>query len=243
MELIQPPTDNLYKFGAIAGLVLFALGWILPPRSYQPMEEAFLAFEQAWEESELEKENWVSRSMGFDEVEASREAITTESGGEASHFTSAADERRAYLDYFADMDEWFLRHIHLGVPEFEEQFSKEAVRENFKLRRGWSEEQLDAYIAAKAYLAENQVVIQEAKQLRVKFMAVRRKLERAWYLQDVHTDDFGWIRLMCRGGMLLVFACFPLWYWKVQRIHDKMLRVDLDLKLAQGRSGVGEPPE
>src|SRR6185295_11203044 len=31
LDLIKPPTDNLYKFAAIFGLVLFVVGFVFPP--------------------------------------------------------------------------------------------------------------------------------------------------------------------------------------------------------------------
>src|ERR1041384_7117063 len=67
IDLIKPPTDNLYKFAAIFGLVLIVVGFVFPPWLFYRSSLELLKSFAGQDELEVYQKFAADRNWVFDE--------------------------------------------------------------------------------------------------------------------------------------------------------------------------------
>jgi hypothetical protein len=232
MEPFKPPTDNLYKFIAIAGLVL-SLGCVwqmnkLHSYAYETMERYDSVRNSQMRRragdklsvypSLIVKDKW-PKHPSFDEVEA------------------RDDARRTYMEYADSLGELLYEESATPTEKSKsEYFSREDVKSFFKIEKGIEREKYDSFVSQMTVSEFAELVrpeIESARQERADLVQELDLLRDTWRAIDWFYLAFRWAGLLAWVGGGVSVIGFIAWYVQVQRWEDQLLKARAKVELAK----------
>jgi hypothetical protein len=221
------PTDSLYKFIALFGIVLFAFGAWYPEQKFRTASAAM-------------RETLKQDDLGRIKVERKKEQvdrISKELGAKSDALVekqAQLEQARAYLiDKNKELESKLAKLTELAkltknVKEKElvdltaqyEAVNRELEQHVAKVREH-TEEVKTLTAERNALLPQQEEVIDE---LKAQTIINKRSTEA---LESLNAQALSWLVMQwgsCLVGIVLIFLGFILWYRKVQRYQDAMLR-------------------
>jgi hypothetical protein len=228
--LPKPPTDNLYKFVAIAGLAVSAFCFVFPNQQAESLASKIDA--HATELLEFESK--------LNDLEVSGIQIRTDE--HASPYRAIAANKQEQADYHRAIDK-----LGSGLLEAETlsgkwaknaYFANAAVREFLKKTKGFTDSQYDTWVNGMT-VDEYQKLMEPyrtlAKTLRHDLFKYIGLLEATWELTERVEQYAKWAQWGTWFGLGIALLGFACWYFLLQRHQDALLRKQL-------KEAAGEKP-
>lgn len=218
MDLLTPPTDNLYKFIAVAGLaVALAAGYVL--------------------NNDIERISGLLRQTKGEEV-VLKAKLQSASEGNKSKLESTRELETRLLK---------LQQQETALEQEASAFkSREAnVSNNSSEGKNLQTQIVKSTEATRAISAECASIMREMKSYQVTMPDTDKNLtslkiaqaeldaKRAIIddLEDAHSTKSIWLGCFSFAGGITAMTDFRLWYWRVQWIQDRLLQEELKEKM------------
>jgi hypothetical protein len=200
MDFLKPPTDNLYKFVAMSGLVLFLVSLTYPPWLSYRLSSSIFELEKDTKILELEIKADEARRADF---KAELDAITADGN---STLKEAENLKRLVESQPSRAQKRRL------IPE------RVALEQKYKLLQARVEENKKGFNEKRAtFMASSDALDRKLIELRARLDLVK------WTHGQLKL--LGWVALFCIGlGSLMANAGFIFWYRRVQVYQDRILR-------------------
>jgi hypothetical protein len=230
MDIVKPPTDNLYKFAAITGLLVAAASYYLPS-SYE--YEFRLAERDGMKEAAAavcEYETLVMLAGGFEAFKRAQDA----KGDNRPPYMITDDKgvRAQWRSIFKTETETLLQ---ISVfPKAGSETDREFWMEQIGISKDAYDKVLEQQASGEANTELDHIVMGAAA-LRPKLLRAQIEVHKLWDMMDSMNKRWS----MGRWGMglgLVVGACgFIAWYRRVQRHQDTLLREEVKKSLARSQ--------
>lgn len=223
MFTLPLPTDNLYKFVALAGLALIAIGYFFTVKSQDELNK------------QQETLLWKS-----DELERSVDKLKDYTVYFPRHKPQAKPEEPntdldslKYFEYVRSLckcDQDFARQFEYALTMKDKQLylTDPAVREAFKALRGFTDAEYEKWVQSSSMLEIQDLVNRPTGDIARKVIDNARMLELEAFhyygLVGRANDERQVGKWFSGGGAVLMVLGFILWWWKVQRYQDRLLR-------------------
>lgn len=200
MDFLKPPTDNLYKFVAMSGLVLFLVSMTYPPWLSYRFSSSIFELEKDSKILKLEIKAEETRRTDF---KAELDAITADGN---STLKEAEDLKRLVESQASRAQK---RRLIPARVALEQKYKLLQARVE-EIKKGYNEKRA-TFMASSDALEQKQIELESRLDL-VKWAHGQLKL-------------LGWVAIFCAGlGAFMANAGFIFWYRRVQVYQDAILR-------------------
>jgi len=221
------PTDNLYKFIAIAGLLIYVASGLLPDLHIEAIN------------SELYRIK--AQQYELDDPCYTQNSDIADADWESPEWTNDRIGREKYVAGFCSIEKQLKAWIAMtpGIKDKENWFDDKIVRRKTMADKGFTDEQYNKWLKTLSLEEFQRMMkpkIERAKSLLPKVYQQRLATERAWELIDRRDryKTMSWVGLAI--GSIGVAAGFGAWYTKVQRPQDQLLLADIAARTASKES-------
>lgn len=227
--IINPPTDNLYKFMAIAGLVIFLAAMTVPYKFAFDLDSEIQAYEESANKFVVQHDHlWLDIVGG----------VVNELGQVAGPNSMPRNEgdNENELIIKTSFDDVFIQGIDTELRALSGASTKDALRRILDLpeikvtmqtRYSIADDKYDEFVGkvVSQDLDETlQTIPQRARRIREEFGIMRPKNLRLWKLQEWQRQLREYAPCFAGIGVGLGFIGFLGWWYKVQRWQDIVLR-------------------
>lgn len=200
MDFLKPPTDNLYKFVAMSGLVLFLVSMTYPPWLSYRFSSSIFELEKDTKILELEIEAEETRRTDF---KAELDAITAD----GDNTLKEVENLKRLLESQPSRAQ--KRRL---IPE------RVALEQKYKLLKAQVEE------SKKGFNEKRATFMASSDALRRKQIELKSRLDLAKWAHG-QLKLLGWVAIFFAGlGAFMANAGFIFWYRRVQVYQDAILR-------------------
>lgn len=221
------PTDNLYKFVALSGVVLVLAGLWLPQQFADELAPYVAKAGESWAKSaaQLGRLEWSADvalpadMAGFFHPNKQTLPTSLAEGADRARVTQFVDALESMAMLTTDLTTLEDRKRILGYQNF---------KEWMKTENGWSDEQYAAWAEAVTFRELRELTRETreaANEARTTLAILDQDLGTTWYMRDRQRRFVEYARLCFWGGLVLMFGGFVAWYQMTQRHQDSILAI------------------
>lgn len=224
MNLPSVPTDNLYKFIGISGLLILMLGLVLPKWSLYQLELQRVDIDESITTNKILGDAIVRDAT--ESLNEQNEALKTASGPILGRMNAMLDEQNIALKEIEKLK------------ELRDEQTKERRLEDIKKFRFALEKELGALNKKfDSLINESKIQSKAARKFREQMDQVQISSRRTTSLLEKYGVVLEYMHDVLFGsyvaqfaGFFLTVSGFVLWYMKCQRFQDLVLRAEAETK-------------
>jgi len=224
MMQLQPPTDNLYKFLAIAGLASILVSAYFFNDQNKDSYQKRLPLEHEFNQILDEYHTKFGSRIAHKDLGITKEDEDKGSLQDSLAFSVAFGDRDSILEHINLHDKQLLKLMSHSAYKLE-------AAEYWKKWFALTDESLSAWVDDDSPDSKVNTVISQAIEFRPRYEKSLQIVKEIWILVDTFKNAAIGCVVGIVVGFIMMIIGFVLWYIQVQRPQDLILKCELEAKL------------